>query len=285
MKERFQDRSFPAAALICLTPPTTRAAAGRCASAAARDFFFFQLRMAASKGCVPIAKVDHPLDGTIPFEPRKVEVYLDFVAFWTRAAAFLIKRYGRNGESDAASFIDGMGRLYPQAASIYRKNLSTTHRPPYVIHPSFLFIWMTDPHLLCIPSLHVMIVIRAYTHFRAIVRHRGEEEALAGRIEELWKGAIEITEAVLYVKQHSVNCISATMYTMTRFDPELFPPEEAELFASSLFRSCRKPTKADAEAIRAHIISLYRRFMDEGRKDEDWRAPVLRFLSQQPRFG
>jgi hypothetical protein len=257
----------------------------RCVSAAAKDFFFFQLRMAASKGSVPIAKVDHALDERIPFEPSKVSIYLDFVAFWTRAAAFLVERYGRDGQGDAVSFIDGMSKLYPTAASIYRKNLSTTRRPPYVIHPSFLFIWLTDPHLLCIPSLHVMIVIRTYTHFREIVRKRGEEAILADKIKELRDGAIAISEAVLYVKQHSVNCISATMYTMTRFEPDLFPPEEAERFAMDLFKTSSHPSPSDVAAIRKHIITLYRRFLEEGRAAEDWRTPILDFLAQQPRFG
>ena len=285
MKGHIKKRSFSAAAAVCLAPPTTRRASFRCAAAAAKDFFFFQLRMAASKGRVPIARVDHSLDKLIAFQPRKVSTYLDFVAFWARAAAFLIERYGREGQAEAVSFIDGMGRLYSSAASIYRKNLSTTKRPSYLLHPSFLFIALTDPHLLCVPSLHVMIVIRAYTHFREIVRRRGDEEALAEDIAMLREGAVAITEAVLYVKQHSVNCISASMYTMTRFDPALFPPEEAERFAADLFRSCRDPSRENAASIRAHIVALYRRFLEEGRKAEDWRAPILKFLSRQPRFG
>jgi hypothetical protein len=285
MKEHIEKRSFPAAAVICLAPPTTRRASLRCAAAAAKDFFFFQLRMAASKGRVPIAQVDHPLDKSIAFQPRKVSTYLDFVAFWARAAAFLLERYGRRGEADTVSFIDGMGRLYSSAASIYKHNLSTTKRPSYLLHPSFLFIALTDPHLLCVPSLHVMIVIRAYTHFREIIHKRGEEEALAEDIAMLREGAVAITEAVLYVKQHSVNCISASLYTMTRFDPALFPPDEAERFASDLFRSCRNPSEENAAGIRAHIISLYRRFLEEGRKADDWRTPILKFLARQPRFG
>lgn len=284
MQERIADVGFPRAAAACLLAPPSRKAALRCIAAASKDFFFFQLGAAASKGSIPIVNVEHPLDQTIPFRPRMVVVYLDFIPFWTRTAYFLIKRYGRSGVRNAASYIDGMARLYGYAASVYRRHLSTTKRPSFLLNPHFAFIHLTDPHLLCIPSLHVMVVIRAYTHFRALIRERGQEAVLADKIALMRNTAIEITEAVLYVKQHSVNCVSASMYTMTRFEPELFPVEEAERFAQDLFRSCRSPGKEEAEAIRQYILNLYRNLLEEGRSSQDWRKPVFNFLTRQPRF-
>jgi hypothetical protein len=224
--------------------------------------------------------VDHPLDGDIPFKPRWVGVYLDFVAFWIRMIGFLLRRYPRGAREPVRRFIVTMGELYAFAAEVYLKNLSTTRRPRYYSRPRFALIHLADPHLMCIPSLHVMVAIRTYTSFRRILLSLGEAEVMAPRIGELRRGALAITEAILHVKQHSVNCIPAAMYAMTRFDPPLFPPEEAEDFVFRLFRDPGLPEQG--EAIREHIITLYRRFLSEGRAAPSWKDPLLLFLAAQP---
>jgi hypothetical protein len=141
-------------------------------------------------------------------------------------------------------------------------------------------IYAADPHLMCIPSLHVMIVIHTYTQFRAIAQKAapktGKETELTPQIEELYRGALDITEAILYVKQHSVNCVPAALYTMTCFFGELFGETEARRFASDLFREPGSPEKSDA--IRAYILWRYDWFLRERRDNEDWRGPLLRFL-------
>jgi hypothetical protein len=136
---------------------------------------------------------------------------------------------------------------------------------------------------MCIPSLHVMAMIFSYTRFREILRSFGDESSLAPQIDEVCSGAALITEAILYVKQHSVNCVSAAMYAMSRFDPALFPPAEAEVFVSRLFVSpvARSPVApADREILRDHIITLYRHFMDDSHPGEPWDAPLIRFLRE-----
>jgi hypothetical protein len=209
-----------------------------------------------------------------------VAVYLDFVAFWVRMLGFLLDRYPRRAREPVRRFIVTMGELYAFASEVYAKNLSTTRRPRCYGRPRFALIHLVDPHLMCIPSLHVMVVIRTYTVFRRILGSLGEAEARAPEIEELRRGALAITEAILYVKQHSVNCIPAAMYAMTRFDPSLFPPEEAEDFVSRLFEGPRSPE--NREAIREHIITLYRRFVREGDSAPSWKDPLLAFLAAQP---
>ncbi len=268
------------AAATALSRPIVARAGGRCAASAIKDFFFFQHRAAWFPGRVPVSSVDHPLDERIPFRPDWVRIYLDFVPFWIRTAGFLIKRYGKSAEQAAADFVDSMGLLYSFAGKVYRENLSTTRRPRYLKHPRFVLIHLTDPHLMCVPSLHVMIVIRCYTKFRDIARALGEEEALEPFIEELYRGALAITESILFVKQHSVNCISAAMYAMTRFDAELFPPEEAERFARDLYGDGAGLPEETGEAVRRHIHELYRRFMEEGERCDDWRRPLLDFLEE-----
>jgi hypothetical protein len=240
------------------------------------NFFFLQYKAALLPGRIPVTPVDHPLDAYIPFTPKWVAVYLDFVAFWVRTIGFLFTQYGRRAAGPVRDFIDAMGKLYAFAAEIYTKNLSTTARPHYYGRPRFVLIHAVDPHLMCIPSLHVMVVIRTYTKFRAIIRSLGEEARFALQIEEIRRGALDITEAILYVKQHSVNCVSAAMYAMSCFDNALFPQEEAEDFAAGLFTGPGSPEESGA--IRDYIVEKYRQFLEEGKRGQDWREPLLTFL-------
>jgi hypothetical protein len=241
------------------------------------NFFYLQYKSALLPGRIPVTPVDHPLDKEIPFTPRWVSIYLDFVAFWIRMIGFLLTQYGRRGIAPVIDFIDTMGKLYAFAAEIYTRNLSTTNRPRYYGHPRFVLIHAADPHLMCIPSLHVMVVIRTYTKFRAIVRSLGDERRFAPQIEELRRDALDITEAILYVKQHSVNCVSAAMYAMSRFDPALFSAEEAANFTAAFFTRPGSPAKS--KTIRAYILERYRQFLEEGQEKTDWKAPLLAFLS------
>jgi hypothetical protein len=121
-----------------------------------------------------------------------------------------------------------------------------------------------------------MVVIRTYTKFAEMAKVLGENPG--GEIEELRKGALKITEAILYVKQHSVNCIPAALYAMTSFSPELFPQREAESFAASLLTNEKIPLPDDRQAIRNHIIKLYRDFLEAGKNAPSWEIPLLEFL-------
>jgi hypothetical protein len=249
----------------------------RCVRIILYYFFYPQFKAAFLPGRIPVTRMDHPLDGEIPFNPRWVGIYLDFVSSWVRMTGFLLGRFGRKAAAPALDFIETMGSLYTLASEVSRKNLSTTSRPRYYKRPRFLLIHAADPHLMCVPSLHVMIVIRTYTKFRAIAKELGESN-LACQTEEVRQRALDITEAILYVKQHSVNCIPAAMYVMTRFDPRLFGAEEAEDFVSALFTRPRSPEKS--AAIRAYIMLRYRQFLAEGAAAKDWKEPLLKFLAR-----
>jgi hypothetical protein len=276
--------------------PVLRRAVIGCVRSIFYNFFFRQYRAAFLPGRSPVSSVDHPLDAKIPFTPSWVTIYLDFVTFWVRMLAFLLRAFKRGAFAAVSEFITSMGNLYAFAAQVYQKNFSTTERPFYIARPRFFLIHLVDPHLMCIPSLHVMVAIRTYTKFAEIIRSLGKVEIAASQMEELKKGALAITEAVLYVKQHSINCISAALYAMTCFDGKLFPPEEAEAFTALLFTGqksappgspfVKPPTRippADAEEIRNYIINLYRQFLSEGEKAETWDKPLLNFLRSQPR--
>ncbi|MDR0597455.1 MAG: hypothetical protein LBG14_02995 [Treponema sp.] len=281
------DQSSALTILRILTRPVLRGPALKCMASILRNFFFLQYKAVLFPGRIPVTPVDHPLDAKVPFIPRWVDVYLDFVAFWIRILGFLLTRYGRRALAPVKEFLESMDRLYRFSAEVYSKNMSTTRRPYYIARPRFFLIHLTDPHLMCIPSLHVMVMILSYTRFRRILRSFGAGEALETQIEEVNAGAALITEAILYVKQHSVNCVSAAMYAMSRFDPALFPRSEAERFVSRLFaRRGALPgiPAAEGALIRNHIIALYRRFMDESpAPGKPWEEPLLRFLQGLPK--
>jgi hypothetical protein len=258
--------------------PLLRSVSIRCIFSIFYNFFFRQYKAALLPGRVPVSWVDHPLDLKIPFTPSWVTVYLNFIAFWLRMLSFLLRRYKRRAYKVVREFIVSMGELYAFAAEVYRKNFSTTKRPFYIARPRFLLIHLLDPHLMCIPSLHVMVVVWTYKKFAAIIHSLNETENMDTQIQELQQGALAITQAILFVKQHSVNCVAAAFYAMTRFNAELFPPAEAEAFAALLFKTSLP--EADATEIKAHIIRLYRRFIAEGEKAQNWKEPLLRFLRQ-----
>jgi len=221
------DASARSAFAGTLLVPALRPAAVRCVLSIFGNFFMRQHRYALS-GRIPVSRVDHPLDARIPFVPSWIDVYLDFVPFWMRVLPFLLATRGRRAFAQVADFCREIGRLYRFAAEVYSRNLSTTDRPFYVARTKFLFVHLLDPHLMCIPSLHVMVAVFAHAKFARIARSLGGGEGLAAAVEEMRRGSLAICRAILFVKQHSVNCIGASLYAMTRFDPDLSSPEAAE---------------------------------------------------------
>ncbi|MDR0784271.1 MAG: hypothetical protein LBE74_00090 [Treponema sp.] len=216
----------------------------------------------------PVVNVDHVLDDKIPFLPEKVNVYLGFIAFWIRTAGFLLKI---GLKKEASDFVASIGKLYAFAAEVYAKHMSTTKRPRYLKTLRFALIHALDPHLMCIPSLHVMVVAFAYEKF-AVSAPDFESQK-----KELKDGALAITESVLYVKQHSVNCVAAAFYALSRFDKALFPPREVEELTARLFTDGTIPEQ-DALLIREHILTLYRKFFSDG-QGHSWEKPLLDFLA------
>jgi len=282
--------------------PALRPAALKCVPSIIFNFFLRQYHAAFLPGRIPVSKVDHSLDEKIPFVPAWVTIYFDFVQFWIRMLAFFIRRYGRKAYAPVRDFIYSMGDLYAFAAEVYTKNLSTTKRPFYIARPRFFMIHMVDPHLMCIPSLHVMIVVYTYKMFSVIAKQLGEEGNLIEQAEEMKKGALAISQAILFIKQHSVNCIPAALYAMTCFSPKIITPEECEKFTNLLFspapeadESFQKirvhPTASpstkipeeDQVLIKKHILDLYYRFCDERKTVKEWYEPLVRFLGESPR--
>lgn len=241
-----------------------------------KDFFALQFAVRLGLRKVPVVNVDHPLDEQIPFRPELIGPYLDFIAFWIRPLGWIARRFGtRAFARHAVAYLRLIRRCYAEAADVYRAGMTTTRRPRY-FRGRFLAIHLFDPHLLCVPSLHVMICVLTYTFYRRAFAALGATPAEADALDaELFDGAVAITESVLYIKQHSVNCLPAAFYAMTRLTPAEVTPGEIDRFVAHLFADDQLDA---APAIRAHVLAGYERLVSEGAADADWQATVQRYV-------
>jgi hypothetical protein len=249
-----------------------------------KNFFRLQSRARRHPALIPVANVDHPYDKAIPFRPQWVMTYHDFSAFWIRTAAYLSHAVSIEAAGD---FIGTMGDLYAAAALVYSQHMSTTTRPRYFGNIGCIAIQLFDPHLLCVPSLHVMVCIHTWTKARYHCETRDTARQEKPYVEKLFNHAVLITESILYMKQHSVNCIPAAMYAMSCFEPELFTRKDAAAFTTALFRDPRNAEipSAAREDIRAFIEASYTVFMQEWENllaagNTDWTIPLIMFLEK-----
>ena len=242
------------------------------------NFFYLQYRGAMFRKRVKVSCVAHPLDEEIPFTPSWINVYMDFSPFWVRTQGFLADTFGKAADPHIEGFIRNIGELYRQAAVVYKRNFSTTRRPFYLGKPGFFSIHIMDPHLMCIPSLHVMVVVLTYRKTRQILRALSVEKEYGDELESVRRRAIDITESILYIKQHSINCIAAGLYAMTCFDEQLFPASEAYDFVDGLFMNGGPVSALSRTAIKNHILTLYQSFLDARPEQGNWEQPLLDFL-------
>ncbi|MDR1469715.1 MAG: hypothetical protein LBT00_10525 [Spirochaetaceae bacterium] len=247
-----------------------------------KNFFRLQRRAHRQPGLVPVANVDHPLDEAIPFRPGWAMIYHDFSAFWVRTAACLARSVSPLAASD---FIDSVGTLYVAAAEVYFRHLSTTTRPRYFGNIGCIVIQLFDPHLFCVPSLHVLVCVHTWIKARHLLEKHGISHTEKAYIEKLFRRAVLITESILYMKQHSVNCIPAALYAMHCFEPALFTRKETQAFTQALFadeRNAEIPHET-REHIRLHIETICAAFMREREHllsigNDDWTIPLITFL-------
>ncbi|MBQ6057751.1 MAG: hypothetical protein IJJ70_09555 [Treponema sp.] len=231
---------------------------------------------------IPVVKVDHPLDKKIPFTPEKVDTYMDFVNLFLRPLSMLIKRFGGHKAAKTCNeWFSQLTRIYCEAGRMYRNTLSTMERPEYKDNFHFRIIHAWDPHLLCVPSLHIAIIVYCFSFYKAKFKELGFSDAECfQKNTELYNDAVAIAESVLYVKQHSVNCIPAALYMITKLYPELFTPNDATNFINDMFLSAPTVSPKDACAIKEHISFMYERFLLEGYAADDWRDPVIRWINE-----
>jgi hypothetical protein len=246
-----------------------------------KDFFFLQFAVKWGWKKIEVVSVDHPLDALVPFVPEKTPVYCDVFNFWVRAFSLTLVQLGtKRGLPYCTDFLRRITHLYKEAARVYRFRMSTTVRPPSDA-PLIKSIRRVDPHYLCVPSLHIAIAALTFAFYRELFRKEAAFFPAADREHyenELYSGAVSISETVLYVKQHSVNCIPAALYLMCRLMPELWTLTDAAEFIDQLFTDEGALAQGSGDTIRAHIHLLFERLVLEGFYSDDWTDPVKRWI-------
>lgn len=252
----------------------------KCFGTILNDFFFLQFFEKFHFLHIPIIHVDHPLDNEIPFTPEKVTVYLDFINFWVRPLAMLSQKFGAwHAGKLAKKWMSNFRRLYKLSAQVYRFRLTTTDRPNYKGMLEFRQIHALDPHYMCVPSLHVATVFLVYGFYRKLFSEENfTETEKAQWTQELYKGALEIIETVLYVKQHSVNCIPAALYMVVKNYSEYVTADDARAFINDMFASPEGFSAEAAAQIREHIRTTFEQYLVDGAKAENWYDPIREFL-------
>ncbi len=250
-----------------------------------RDFFWLQFSVKWRFKTIPVLDVSHPLDELIPFTPGKVKIYLNFTNFWIRPMTFLFRRLGvKKALPYCIEYLSLIETAYANAAKVYRFCMTTTQRPDYKTDAAFKMIHAFDPHLLCVPSLHVAIVILSSVYYADVFKNDDfTEEERKTYTAELREGARRIIESVLYVKQHSVNCIPAAMYMMLYVLKNRFTISAGIDIINSLFADDETLSDPDKKKISAHIHFMFERLLLEGANENDWTVPVKRWLKSYAR--
>jgi hypothetical protein len=238
------------------------------------DFFMSQSHLRPKFTRPPVVNIEHPLDTNIPFAPEWIKEYLSFIPLWITGITWLIIRFGKKAENDFIQSMADIRLMYKNAAVVYRKVQSTTIRPkPPKGNFHFRVIHITDPHLNCLPSLHVMVVTWAGYVLANRIQKLAKDQDVDSEIKYLLYHAKLITETTLYVKQHSVNCIPAALFVMK----ELFPGIESvysESFLKSLFNTT-KPVVNNLSDISNYMCELYQSFQTASQNSPNGFSDIL----------
>lgn len=246
------------------------------------NFFCSQFARKFGITKTPIAKVDNYLDQKIPFRPSKVGTYLDFTAFWMRPLSMYIKRLGRKkAKPYCVAFLRKINLAYKSAAKVYKTCMSTTDRPHY--HKMFYFrvIHIFDPHYLCVPSLHITVVALVWNFHKEAFKEITEltDEEKKGYMKEIYDEAIKIAETVLYIKQHSVNCIPAALYMMTFINKPFFTADDAIKFLHDMFIET-DVSKEDQKELKDYMYFIFERFLLTGATGDNWIEPIKAWMKE-----
>ena len=269
---------------LALSRPRLCARAILVVAEAFRSFFYPQFENLVLRRRA-VVNVDHPIDLSIAFDPSYMKKYMEFIRLWMGTFYRLGSLYGDRAQGELCRFVDCIRGLYADAGSIYTTVHTTTTRPSKNYSFRFALIHALDPHLDCVPSLHIILMIGNWMLARAAVERLGAGNArdldkaeVELWIESLHEEALAITESVLFVKQHSVNCVAASLYYLKRRFPA-FGEAQAAAFVAALFGSGKRGP-ANAPELRAVILEVCRG-MDAAYAlcpARGWRLPMLEFI-------
>ena len=226
--------------------------------AAVRQFFLPQFQSRLFPGIRPVAVVSHPADDCLPFVPGLFRRYLAYFSVWLRTLSYLYRIYGKIVLGDIERMMLDVVRLYEASGKVYRRCQSTTtSRRSAPANPFFLLITAFDPHLHCIPSLHVLTICYNYHRTRQITT-RLDPGGVTGCRLTAWTyaAALRITEAVLLVKQHSLIDIGPSLFLLSRIFPD-YDAGEIRSFVSDLFADTSLVDLRTARRVRAAILASY----------------------------
>ena len=227
-----------------------------------------------------VIRVDHPLDSLIPFSPAYVKDYLCFTHLWVKSLAFLYKEFGREALGEILSFISEIEGYYTKAFQIYGRYQSTTRRPAFAGGPPFYIIRLLDPHLHCLPSLHVIIVSFAYYRISAVLDKLAQNmEDYRAEKDHLFNMAVRIINSVLFTKQHSVNCIPAGLFMLQSTTPDF----TADISGTLLDNILRRPEIP--EEIREKILGYMKNLISQFSRQKAYSASediLIDFLENYP---
>ena len=262
---KIESKNVFIAILIFLMKRRTRRAALRFIRTVQRDFFLPQFQGKFKIRKWPVVWVDHPLDSKVPFRPQHVAIYLSFSHFWIKSVYFLYREFGSRAIPAILHFVHDLDLLYRESAQVFRTVQSTTNRPHHYGGFYFKVIHLFDPHLACVPSLHVGVVGLTYlSMYKLIDEMAVHPEEYRAEKDYLWRRAVLITESILFIKQHSVNCVAAGLYSLSsrRYG---YTEEESHLVIDALFTG-EGNTLEDSEELREYIRNLYDHFMEQRRQ-------------------
>ena len=230
--------------------------------AAVREFFIPQFESRLFLSNRPVAVMSHPLDDSLPFLPHLFRRYLGYITVWLKTLSCLYRIFGK----DALGHIEQMMRdvvlIYDAAGRVYRRcQTTTTSRRSAPANPYFLLIAVFDPHLHCIPSLHVLTICYNYYQTRNIAARLDPCNASGSAlVAQSYTAALRITEATLLVKQHSLVDIGPSLFLLSRLFPG-YDEKEIRRFVSDLFSDTSVLDPHAAGRVRRAIAESYRQLL------------------------
>lgn len=243
----------------------------------ALHFFAPQFQTLLNPGLRPVVSLSHPLDEVIPFRPRLIATYLGYIGFYLKTLRCLYERFGPAVLPDIRRSLDEVCLLYREAGEIYRRCQSTTTtRPPMPRKPLYILIYLFDPHLHCIPSLHILLVgYNQYFTSRTLRRFGAGTPVDLGILEEVDEEARRITETVLLVRQHSVLDIAPSLFLLSSLFPG-YGRREVERLLNSLFTDWNVEESVK-RSLRSLMLGSYEQLSEQ---KSGHREVLLRFLAR-----
>jgi len=231
------------------------------ARAAVTEFFLPQFETRLFPGLRPVVTLAHPLDERLPLRTNRLRFYLGYMGLVLKTLGFIRHSCGSRAQSEVARMLGDLCRLYYLSGSIYRRCQSTTlRRLPPRADPYSLLIRLFDPHLHCVPSLHILAMCYNYwAAAQGLRRHLPPDHPALARLPELFDLAVRMTETVLLVRQHSVMDIAPSLFLLSRAFPG-YRDAEVRRFVGALFTQypATPRTLRALRALRAEVLRGYR---------------------------